>query len=251
MKVALVGATGFIGSKILGEAAKRGHIVTGLCRHPAKVLQHENVHPVFADVMDTPALQKLFAGHDVVVHSYSPPFDPKLRAEADEFVGRMAKQGIAAMEAFSLFRPSDPAAHQADVQARIEAQTAATRSIIRAAQGAGVMRIFAVGGAGTLLVNGVRTMDRPDFPVAFEGGAKSTAVVKELLREQSGLDWTVLCPPMLIRPGERTGKFRLGLDDLLTAPDGSSRISVEDFAIAFVDELETPKHIHRRFTVAY
>lgn len=251
MKVALVGATGFIGSKILEEAATRGHIVTGLCRHPANVLQHQNVRPVFADVMDTPALQTLFAGHDVIVHSYSPPFDLKLRAEANEFVGRMAAQGKAPMEAFSLYRPSDPAAHQADVQARIEAQTAATRSIIRAAQGARVSRIFAVGGAGTLLVDGMRTMDRPDFPVAFEGGAKSTAVVKELLRAQSELDWSVLCPPMLIRPGERTGNFRLGLDDLLTAPDGSSRISVEDFAVAFVDELETPKHNRRRFTVAY
>ncbi|HEY1239710.1 MAG TPA: NAD(P)H-binding protein [Bryobacteraceae bacterium] len=251
MKIALVGATGFIGSKILEEAAGRGHMVTGLCRHPENVLQHEHVRPFAADVMDTPSLQKLFAGHDVIVHSYSPPFDTKLRAEANEFVTRMAAEGKPPMEAFSLFRPSDSAAHQADVQARIQAQTAATRSIIRAAQAANVKRIFAVGGAGTLLVNGVRTMDRPDFPVAFEGGAKSTAVVKELLREQPGLEWTVLCPPMMIRPGERTGKYRLGLDDLLTAPDGSSRISVEDFAAACVDELETPKHLCRRFTVAY
>jgi putative NADH-flavin reductase len=251
VKVALVGATGFIGSKILQEAANRRHLVTGLCRHPEKVLPHKNVHPVLADVMDTPALQTQFAGHDVVVHSYAPPFDGRVRAEADEFVNRMAAQGVPAMEAFSRYQPSDQDAHRADVQARIQAQTAATRSIIRAAQAANVRRIFAVGGAGTLLIDGVRTMDRPEFPVAFEGGAKSTAVVKELLREQSALDWTVLCPPMLIRPGERTGKFRLGLDDLLTAADGSSRISVEDFAVAFVDELENPKHSRRRFTVAY
>jgi hypothetical protein len=94
-------------------------------------------------------------------------------------------------------------------------------------------------------------MDRPEFPVAFEGGAKSTAVVKELLRECPDLEWTMLCPSMMIRPGERTGKFRLGLDDLIQAADGSSRISAEDYAVAFVDELERPKHLRRRFTVGY
>ena len=94
-------------------------------------------------------------------------------------------------------------------------------------------------------------MDRPEFPVAFEGGAKSTAVVKELLREHPDLEWTVLCPSMMIQPGERTGKFRVGLDDLIRAEDGSSRISVEDYAVAFVDELEMPEHLRQRFTVGY
>ena len=108
-----------------------------------------------------------------------------------------------------------------------------------------------MGGAGTLLVAGVRTMDRSDFPKAFEGGAKSTAVVKEVLKHESGIDWTVLCPPMSIAPGERTGKFRLGLDDLLVAPDGSSAISLEDFAMAMIDELELPRHSGQRFTIAY
>ena len=251
MRIALVGATGMIGSKILAEAAGRGHVLTALCRHPENVLRHKNVDAVFADVMDTPALEHLFGAHEVIVHAYSPPFDTNLRAEANAFVARLTAEGRPLLEAFVNYRPSDAEAHQADVQARIAAQTAATRSIVRAAQAAGVRRIFAVGGAGTLLIEGVRTMDRPDFPVAFEGGAKSTAVVKELLREQPDLDWTVLCPPMLIRPGARTGKFRLGLDDLLRAEDGSSSISAEDFAVAFVDELETPKHARRRFTAAY
>jgi putative NADH-flavin reductase len=137
------------------------------------------------------------------------------------------------------------------VQSRIDAQILGTRSIIDAAKAAGVKRILAVGGAGTLLVNGVKTMDSPGFPVGFEGGAKSTAVVKELLKHEGGLDWTVLCPPMAIAPGERTGKFRLGLDDLLMTADGSSKISLEDFAVAMIDELETPKHTGKRFTVAY
>lgn len=251
MKIALVGATGFIGSKILAEAANRGHTITALCRHPENVLPHANVRAEFVDVMDTPALQQFFPGQDAIVHSYSPPFNTALRAHANAFVAKATSEGRSMMEAFVLYRPADPQAHRADVEARIEAQTAATRSILRAAEAAGVNRIFAVGGAGTLLVDGVRAMDRPDFPVAFEGGAKSTAVVKELLREHPGLEWTVLCPSMVIRPGARTGKFRLGVDDLLVAADGSSQISVEDFAMAFVDELENPKHIRRRFTVGY
>ena len=251
MKVALVGATGFIGSKILAEAAGRGHVITALCRHPQNVPQHENVRAEFADVMDTAALERWFTGQEAIIHSYSPPFDGNLRAQANEYVAKLTAAGHSLMEAFALYRPADPVAHRADVHARIEAQTAATTSIIRAAEGARVMRILAVGGAGTLLINGVRSMDRAEFPVAFEGGAKSTAVVKELLREHPDLEWTVLCPSTLIRPGERTGKFRLGLDDLLTGADGSSQISVEDYAVAFVDELETPKHTRHRFTVGY
>lgn len=251
MRVALVGATGFIGSKILREALERGHRVTAICRHPEKVPEHRNAQAVFADVMDTPALEVLFAGQDAVIHSYAPPFDVALRAQVVEYVAKATAAGKPELEALAAYRPADVSAHRADVAARIEAHTKATQSIIRAARAAGVRRILAVGGAGTLLVDGVRTMDRADFPVAFEGGAKSTAVVKELLREQNDLDWTVLCPPMLIRAGQRTGKFRVGADDLLTAVDGSSRISVEDFAVAFVDEMETPRHSRRRFTVAY
>ncbi len=251
MRFVLVGATGFIGSKILAEAAERGHHVTALSRHPENVVKHPNVQAGFADVMDTASLQRLFSGHEAIVHAYAPPFDAKVRADANAYVAKQTAEGRSAMEAFATYRPADPAAHNADVQRRIAAQTEGTQSIIRAARGAGIRRILAVGGAGTLLVDGVRTMDRPDFPVAFEGGAKSTAVVKELLRECPDLEWTVLCPPMLIQPDQRTGKFRLGLDDLLQAADGSSRISVEDYAMAFVDELETPKHVRQRFTVAY
>jgi hypothetical protein len=251
MKIALVGATGFIGSKILSEAVNRGHVVTAICRHPQNVLKHQNVQAVFADVMDTRTLEHLFSGQAAIIHSYSPPFDMKIRANVNEHVARLTSAGRSQMEALALYEPPDRAAHAADVQARIEAQTIATQSIINAAKAAGVKRILAVGGAGTLLIGGVRNMDRAGFPVAFEGGAKSTAVVKELLHEHPDLEWTVLCPSMLILPGQRTGNFRLGLDDLLTAADGSSHISVEDYAAAFVDELETPKHIRRRFTVGY
>jgi hypothetical protein len=117
---------------------------------------------------------------------------------------------------------------------------------------AGVRRILAVGGAGTLEVApGVLNMDRPDFPKEWEGGVKSTALIKDLLKAEPGLEWTFLSPSHLLEPGSRTGRFRLGADQLLIGPDGQSRISVEDYAVAMIDELENPKHTGKRFTVGY
>src|SRR5579864_9002025 len=130
MKVALVGATGFIGSKILAEAVDRGHVVTALCRHPENVLKHQNVQAVFADVMDTPTLERLLFGHAAIIHSYSPPYNKEIRAHVNDYVARLTSTGLSQMEALALYRPPDAAAHQADVHARIEAQTTATRSII-------------------------------------------------------------------------------------------------------------------------
>jgi len=246
MKIAVVGATGFVGSKILAEAISRGHTVTAICRHPENVAPHERVRAVNADVSDTAALAREFHGHDVVIHSYTPPADP----EAREFLWGVQQSG-GAIEEIAKYTPRDPVAHEAHVQSRIKKQTAGTRSIIAAAKATGVKRILAVGGAGTLLVGGVRMIDLPTFPRAYEGGAKSTAVIKDILRGETGIEWTVVCPSTMIMPGARTGKFRLGLDDLLVALDGSSSISLEDFAMAVIDELENPRHTGRRFTVGY
>ena len=247
MKIALMGASGFIGSKLLQEALSRGHVVTAVSRTPEKLPVHKNLRPAKAEVNDTAVLTELFRGQDAVVHSYAPPPDPEVRA----FVFAAMEAGHQRMETIHSYVPRDRAVHDAHVKSRIDAQTFGTQSIIAAAKAAGVRRILAVGGAGTLLVDGVRTMDRPDFPKAFEGGAKSTAVVKDLLKHQDDIDWTVLSPPMAIVPGERTGKFRLGLDDLVAMSDGSSKVSLEDYAMAMIDELEQPQHIRRRFTVGY
>jgi len=138
------------------------------------------------------------------------------------------------------------------VAARIEAQRRGTRAILDAMKRAGVARILAVGGAGTLIVaGGGRNMDQPDFPKKWEGGAKSTAEVKEMLKAEPGIEWTFLSPSHMLEPGERTGKFRLGLDDMLIGEDGKSRISLADYAVAMIDELERPAHSGRRFTVGY
>jgi putative NADH-flavin reductase len=215
MKIAIVGATGFIGSKLLAEAVSRGHIVTAITRSPDKLAKDDRIIPVPADVNDVPALTRYFHGKDAVIHSYAP--------------GR----GLGAEES-------------------MEKQRAGTLSIIAATKAAGVKRLLAVGGAGSLEVRpGVAHFDTPEFPAAYQGGARATAQIKDLLRAEKDLDWTFLCPSTTIAPGERTGKFRLGGDQLLIGEDGQSRIAVEDYAVAMIDELENPKHTGHRFTVGY
>jgi uncharacterized protein len=214
MKIAIVGATGMIGSKLLEEAVDRGHVVTAVSRHATKLPAHDRVRPVEADVNDTEALADAFSGQDAILHAFAPP--------------------------------------RLSVAERVEQQRAGTRSIIAAAKSAGVHRVLAVGGAGTLEVSpGVTNADRPEFPASWEGGVKSTALIKGLLAAEPDLDWTFLCPSHDIFVGERTGKFRLGLDRMLVDADGKSSISTADYAIAMIDELENPKHSRRRFTVGY
>jgi putative NADH-flavin reductase len=215
MNIAIVGATGFVGSKLLNEAAHRGHQVTAITRSPQKLPAAANIQPAGADVNDLNALVGYFKSKDAVIHSYAP-------------------------------------ARELSAAERIEQQRRATETIVTALKAADVKRLLAVGGAGSLYVApGVRNMDQPDFPKEYEGGVKSTLLIKEILLKEPELDWTYLSPSHMLVPGERTGKFRLGLDDLLVGPDGQSRISVEDYAVAMIDELEQPRHTHRRFTVGY
>ena len=216
MKIAIVGATGFIGSKVRDEAVSRGHIVTAITRSPDKLPKQDRIIPAAADVNDVAALAGyFFAGQDAVIHACAP--------------GR----GLGAQES-------------------MEKQRAGTLSIIAALKAAGIKRILAVGGAGSLEVApGVAHFDTPEFPAAYQGGARATAQIKDLLRAEKDLEWTFLCPSTSIFPGERTGTFRLGGDQLLIGADGQSRISVEDYAVAMIDELENPEHTGHRFTVGY
>lgn len=215
MDIALVGATGYVGSAILEEALGRGHDVAAIARRPEKLPAHPRLHPAGCDIADAEALARAFAGRQAVIHAFAPPKD------------------------LSVVR-------------RVEAQRQGTRAILEAMKRAGVGRILAVGGAGTLEVApGLRNMDRPEFPREWEGGAKSTAVIKEILKAEPDIEWTFLSPAHLLVPGERTGTFRLGLDALLVGADGQSRITLADYAVAMIDELENPKHSGRRFTVGY
>lgn len=203
MKVALIGATGNVGSRLLAELLSRGHAVTAIARHPEKVPARPGVTPKRGDVHEKAGLAPLLAGHDAVISAVR-------------------------------FSASDP------------------HLLIGAMKAAGVPRYLVVGGAGSLEVApGQKLIDTPNFPAAYKPEASAGGVFLELLRGEKDLDWTFLSPSALIFAGERTGKFRLGGDQLLTGADDKSSISYEDFAVALVDELEKPAHSRRRFTVGY
>lgn len=203
MKIALIGATGFIGSRLLAELTSRGHDVTAIVRNPEKVPAGPRVTARKGDVFDRDGLAALLAGHDAVISSVH-------------------------------YSASDPAV------------------LLAAVKQSGVKRYLVVGGAGSLEVApGVKLFDTPEFPAIYLDEARKGGAYLELLKAETGLDWTFLSPSALIQPGERTGKFRLGIDQLLVDAAGNSAISAEDFSVAMVDELEKPAHSRRRFTVGY
>ncbi|MDP2800648.1 MAG: NAD(P)-dependent oxidoreductase [Phreatobacter sp.] len=125
-------------------------------------------------------------------------------------------------------------------------------TLIGAAKESGVPRYLVVGGAGSLEVApGVKLFDTPQFPAIYLDEAKAGGAFLDKLKTEPKLNWTFLSPSALIQPGERTGRFRLGTEQLLVDAAGNSAISAEDYAIALVDELETPKNVRQRFTVGY
>jgi uncharacterized protein len=127
----------------------------------------------------------------------------------------------------------------------------ATRSLIAGLDQSGTKRLIFVGGAGSLYVKpGVDVIASGFLPPEYKDIAIAHRDALAMLRE-SDLDWTYFSPAGFIQPGERTGKFRLGKDDLITDEKGNSSISAEDYTIALVDELEHPKHIRQRFTIGY
>ena len=131
-------------------------------------------------------------------------------------------------------------------------QVHGTKSIIAAVKKAGITRVLWVGGAGGLEVKpGVRVMDSPDFPDWVKPGSLATINALEQLRQEPELEWSFLAPSAELKTGERTGTFRLGRDQLLVDANGESTISVQDYAVAMIDELERPTHIRQRFTVGY
>lgn len=207
MKIALIGATGFVGSGILSEALDREHDVTAIERNPDKLPTHPRLKGMKGDVADREQLASLVAGHDVVISAFNPGKD--------------------------------------------ESGTG-TRSIIDAVKQSGVARLVVVGGAGSLEVaSGQRLVDQPDFPAEWKDGSLKTAAFLEELRGATELNWTFLCPAAMIAPGERTGTYRVGGDHLLTDDGGQSRISIADYAVAMLDEVENPQHPRQRFSVAY
>ncbi|MBF4558388.1 NAD(P)-dependent oxidoreductase [Pseudomonas sp. p50] len=125
-------------------------------------------------------------------------------------------------------------------------------AVIGPVKNAGVKRLLVVGGAGSLLLpDGTRVIDSKGFPEAYKAEASAGALFLENLRQEKDLDWTFVSPSAEFVEGERTGKFRIGQDDLLVSSEGRSWITFADYAIAMLDEVESPKHSRQRFTVGY
>ncbi|UZE10760.1 NAD(P)-dependent oxidoreductase [Pseudomonas sp. B21-053] len=125
-------------------------------------------------------------------------------------------------------------------------------AVIGPVKKAGVKRLLVVGGAGSLLLpNGGRVIDSEGFPEEYKAEASAGALFLENLRKEQELDWTFVSPSAEFVEGERTGKFRIGKDDLLVSAQGRSWITFADYAIALLDEVEAPKHSRQRFAVGY
>ena len=213
MKIAVIGATGFVGSAIVKEALDRGHEVTAIVRHPEKLQPHPKLHPQKGDVYNEDELARLVTGQEAVISAFNPGW-------------------------------GNPDIYHLQVKG--------AQAIIDGVKKAGIMRLLFVGGAGSLEVKpGVQALDLPGFPAEYKQGALATREALNLLRKESGLEWSFLSPSADLAPGQRTGKFRLGKDQMLKDAEGQSRISVEDYAAAMLDEVERPAHIRQRFTVGY
>jgi putative NADH-flavin reductase len=208
MKMALIGATGYVGAKLVAEALARGHQVTAIARNGSGLPPGQaNLTVAKVDATDAAALAGVAVGHDLVISAFNPGLD---------------------------------------------AAGTGTRAILDGVKRAGVGRLLVVGGAGSLyLPSGQRVVDQPDFPAEWKEGALRTAAFLDQLREEKELDWVFLSPAAELVPGERTGQYRIGKDQLLTDAEGASRISLQDYAVAMLDEAEHPRHHRERFTVAY
>jgi len=216
MKIALIGATGFVGTALVAELLQRGHQVTALVRNPARLAAQPGLAARALDAYDPDAVAAAVKGHDAVISAFNPGWD-------------------------------DPALYDRFMSG--------SRAIAAGVEQSGVKRLLVVGGAGSLFVApGVQLVDTPEFashvPPNVVPGAKAARDALAAMRGNTALDWTFVSPPALLAPGERSGQYRLGGEDLLMAGAAPAGISVADLAVAIVDEVETPRHVRARFTVA-
>ena len=219
MKVALIGATGFVGAGLLEELLQRGHEVVVLVRHPEKFPVREHVQIIKADVQHADEVRRAVTGVDAVVSAFNAGWaNPNIY---DDFM-----QG--------------------------------SRAIAEGVKAAGVKRYLVVGGAGSLYVNGQQLVDSPDFPAAIKPDTTAARDMYTELQREQDLDWTVLSPAVGFHGGSaaqargRTGQYRTGKDEPLMQADGQpGDISVQDLAVALIDALEQNQYLKTRFTVAY
>lgn len=217
MKIAIIGATGFVGSTLLKEAVQRGHVITAISRHPENIdLKNSNITPVKADIYDARKLAEVLTGHEAVLNAFNPGWD-------------------------------DPTIYEDFLKG--------SKSIQEATKRANVDRLLVVGGAGSLeIAPSKQLVDTPKFPAEYLEGAKAARDYLDILKKEKDITWTFLSPAILMHQGiktGRTGKYRTGTDQPVFDENGESKISVEDLALALIDELENPQFLNRRFTVAY
>ena len=202
--IALIGASGNIGSKITQELLTRGYNVTAIARNPEKVEASERVTPVAGDILQPQQLAETLKGHDAVICAAS-------------------------------FIPNE------------------SEKLLEAIRLSGVNRYLMVGGAASLLnEDGIKVWETLEgLPDGVMNYIHEGMRALDLLKEADDFDWTFLSPAVVIGPGERTGKFRLGKDNVVADDNGESKISYDDYAIALVDELEQGNNIKARFTLGY
>ncbi|WP_327702947.1 NAD(P)H-binding protein [Streptomyces decoyicus] len=213
--IALFGANGTIGSRILHEALRRGHQVTAVVRDPAKITTtHPDLTVTTGDVLDPASVAAVAKGQDVLV---------------------------------SAVGGGDGPGHAATIGPAAESLVAGLRTL-----GGTAPRLISVGGAGSLRTpDGKQVWDAEGLPDFLLQIMHAHGDALDHFRSVSGVRWTSLSPAATIEPGERTGTYRTALDDLITDADGTSRIATEDYAVAVLDEIERPRHLGERFTVGY
>lgn len=216
MRVALIGATGFVGSQILKELVDRNQSIKAFARNVEKVPASKNVATVALDVNNVQALATDLKGADVVISAFNAGWtNPNLY---EDFI-----KGAKAIE--------------------------------EATKLAGVKRLIVIGGAGSLYVtDDLQLVDTPDFPEQIKPGALAARDYYNILKEDNDLDWTMFSPAPEMHQGTsgtRLGAYRLGTDNPVLDADGHSILSVEDVAVVIADEVENAKFIKQRFTAAY
>ena len=215
MKIAIIGATGFVGSTILNELASRNHELTAIARNP-KEETNPSIKWIKADANNTNELAKAIAGNDVVISAYNAGWtNPNIYTDFIE----------------------------------------GSKAIQEAVKQSGVKRFIVIGGAGSLFVApNLQAVDTPDFPKEIYPGASAARDYLNMIKEEKELDWAFFSPAFEMHQGitiGRTGKYRLGLENPVLDENQRSILSVEDLAVVIADEVENPKHHQVRFTAAY
>jgi len=212
MNIGVIGATGRIGQRIVAEAVNRGHNVTAFTSNASKIpAEKGKVAWKTADVMDAKSVASAMEGQDVLISSYGPAMG------------------------------SDP-----------KPIATAAEVLLQAAGKHPNVRVLVVGGAGSLEVApGKTVIDAGMIPAEWIAIPVAHKEALDVFKKNSTANWTFFSPAAMIQPGERTGKFRLGGDQLIVGENGKSEISMEDYAIAMIDEAEKPQHLRKRFTIGY